>query len=94
MAQRRTNIEIDRTREFNALPVRKNKIGVSETRTFDALQRKRKPEPKKQFRDKDISLGTVNFSILIVLSALIVCLFVLVAVYYRINIRFLASLTL
>ena len=57
MAQRRTNIEIDGTREFNALPVRKNKIGVSETRMFDALQRKRKPEPKKQFRDKDISLG-------------------------------------
>ena len=86
MARKRNNTEIEGTREFFALPGRNKRNSISETRTFDAPKEKRKPAPKKRPKlSKGIGLVSVNFSIAVILLALIVWLVVLVAIYYKVN---------
>lgn len=86
MARNRNNAEIEGTREFYALPGRNKRNSISETRTFDAPKEKRKVVQKKHTRlNKGISMMTINFSITIILLALIVCLVVLVVIYHRVN---------
>ena len=95
MARKRNNIEIEGTKEFYALPGRNKRNNISETITFDAPKEKRKPEPKKRTRfSKGMGLATINFSIAVILLALIVCLVVLVAIYYKVSGLFTHSLTL
>ena len=87
MARKRNNIEIEGTKEFYALPGRNKRNNISETITFDAPKEKRKPEPKKRTRfSKGMGLATINFSIAVILLALIVCLVVLVAIYYKVSV--------
>ncbi|MBQ9846807.1 MAG: hypothetical protein IJO58_03235 [Clostridia bacterium] len=86
MARNRNNAEIEGTREFYALPGRNKRNSISETRTFDAPKEKRKVVQKKHKQlNKGISMMTINFSITIILLALIVCLVVLVVIYHRVN---------
>ncbi|MBQ2390060.1 MAG: hypothetical protein II305_08420 [Clostridia bacterium] len=86
MARNRNNPEIEVTREFYALSGRNKRNSISETRTFDAPKEKRKVVQKKHTQlNKGISMMTINFSITIILLALIVCLVVLVAIYHRVN---------
>ena len=86
MARNRNNAEIEGTREFYALSGRNKRNSISETRTFDTQKEKRKVAQKKHTRlNKGISMMTINFSITIILLALIVCLVVLVVIYHRVN---------
>lgn len=86
MARNRNNPEIEGTREFYALSGRNKRNSISETRTFDAPKEKRKVVQKKHTQlNKGVSMMTINFSIIIILLALIVCLVVLVAIYHRVN---------
>ena len=89
MARRQTNIEHDGTREFRAVPVRKDRNSISETRTFGTIKGRRQTALKKHSAyNKEVGLGSVNFSVSIVLFALIICMVILVAVYCRANARF------
>ena len=86
MARKRNNAEIEGTKEFYALSGRGKRNSISETRTFDAPKEKRNPIPKKRPRiSKGTGLASINFSIMVILLALIVCLVVLVAIYYKVN---------
>ena len=79
MARKRNNIEIEGTKEFYALHGRNKRNNISETITFDA------PKEKRTRFSKGMGLPTINFSIAVILLALIVCLVVLVAIYYKVS---------
>lgn len=86
MARKRNNAEIEGTKEFYALSGRGKRNSISETRPFDAPKEKRNPIPKKRPQiSKGTGLASINFSIMVILLALIVCLVVLVAIYYKVN---------
>ena len=80
----RKNETMEGTREFYAPSERRGRRNTGETQVFDRPREKNSPIRKKRpVFDKGISLASVNLSVTIILFALVVCLVVLLAVYYR-----------